>query len=284
MGSRLGDRVGRMSRLYAVMVCVCAFGLFQAASAQTQPLLQITSPADGTVVSPGRTVTVGAASVTPPNAASWSDSDVTVSSGGQTSAQPLLKIVSPAGLEVVHPGDEVRVVVTAVRGKRPDQVGLIVQFPLQLLTPSPLRTPPYEFTVKVPSKVDKAGLYSVGGAGAAGRTFVVARDAISLDVEPSAPVVKMLVDLDEITFAHRGEQMPILVTASFADHTVMTITNSTEITYKSLDPRVATVSSEGVVTAVGDGPAGHTEILVQFENKTVTVEISLRNLERQGPA
>lgn len=59
----------------------------------------------------------------------------------------------------------------------------------------------------------------------------------------------------EIVFDAQGVFSTIALIASFADDTVMDVTESSKVTYTTSDPKVATVDANGIVTAVGPGTA-----------------------------
>jgi hypothetical protein len=56
-----------------------------------------------------------------------------------------------------------------------------------------------------------------------------------------------------IHFEHAGDQIPVRVLGAFADGSHEELTKSSKTTFMSADPRVATVTAGGVVTAVGPG-------------------------------
>lgn len=75
-----------------------------------------------------------------------------------------------------------------------------------------------------------------------------------------------------------GATLPLTVNARMVDGTVLDVSLRTEwTTYRSSNPQVATVSKDGVVTAVGDGP-----VFVTAQNEGVASVLRLRVLE-SGP-
>jgi hypothetical protein len=200
-----------------------------------------------------------------------------------------LQITSPAGTTTLHPGDTITVTVAPLAGVNPSFVGLLGQFPIEVSACA--SQPCYRFTLTVPATIRRAGLYSInaiGAAGAPGTAKVFASGAKYLDVEPSAAVTNLNVDLTGITFQRAGESMPLIVRAGFANGTGMDITRSTGITYTSSDTNVATVSREGVVTAVGTGcgPGGACVgvgmIYVKYGGKMVMVQVSTSALKHSA--
>ncbi len=207
--------------IVAAIALVAAFVLPHRRSlAQSQPLLQITSPPDGTIVAPGQTITV-----------------------------------------VVTPAPGVNFILVGILGEHPigsDQV---------------LSAPPFQFSLTIPTKIS-AGRYKIFAFGATAPGKGGQSATISLDVEPSLTITKIRVEPLTVTFKSAGERMPLAVIGTFSDGSTMRITRSSRTTYSSNDTRVATVSSTGVVTAVGPGTTGATGVIVRFGNQSVPIPVS----------
>ncbi len=162
----------------------------------------------------------------------------------------LLQITSPADGTVVHPGDTVTIVVTPASGVKFMLVGILGEAPMA--PGQVLSSPPFQFTFTVPSKVE-AQRYSLHALGVIAPGQSAKSPYINLDVEPGAPCVKLRRDvnhliLDASQFGHH-----LLVRCTFADGTGMYVTRSSQIQYRSTDPSVATVTSDGVVNMVAPG-------------------------------
>ncbi len=207
--------------IVAAIALVAAFVLPHRRSlAQSQPLLQITSPPDGTIVAPGQTITV-----------------------------------------VVTPAPGVNFILVGILGEHPigsDQV---------------LSAPPFQFSLTIPTKIS-AGRYKIFAFGATAPGKGGQSATISLDVEPSLTITKIRVEPATVTFESAGDRMPLAVFGTFSDGSTMEITRSSRTTYSSNDTRVATVSSTGMVTAVGPGTTGATGVIVRFGNQSVPIPVS----------
>lgn len=197
--------------------------------------------------------------------------------------QPLLQITSPADGTVVHPGDSVSVVVTPAAGVTFQEVAIFPHDPL--VSGQVLTSPPYDFTVQVPSTTPP-GKYGLVAMGATTQDQTAYSPGIFLDVEPSAAISSIKVYPASIVMDHVGEGIPLAVTGIFADGTSADITRSTGISYSSSDPTVATVDSYGVVRAVGTGCAecvGVAMIYVRYGGKFTAVQVSTSALADTVP-
>jgi hypothetical protein len=95
---------------------------------------------------------------------------------------------------------------------------------------------------------------------------------VAVDVEVQTPITNLSVTPSRIDFSSLGNQVALTVIGKFSDGTAFEIANSSKTTYQTNDARVATVSTNGVVNAVG---AGTTGILVKYGDRLVTVPVSV---------
>ncbi|MGA9392281.1 MAG: hypothetical protein WBV69_17775 [Candidatus Sulfotelmatobacter sp.] len=56
-----------------------------------------------------------------------------------------------------------------------------------------------------------------------------------------------------IQFEHVGDHIPVRVLGAFADGSQEELTKSSKTIFSSADPRIATVTADGVVTSAGRG-------------------------------
>ena len=89
-----------------------------------------------------------------------------------------------------------------------------------------------------------------------------------LDVEKAEEPTRIWAKPSTILFSRAGERIPLRVLGAFGDGSQETLTKSSKTIYTSADPRVATVSADGLVTAVA---SGKTSIQV----RTVTHDFSI---------
>ncbi len=185
----------------------------------------------------------------------------------------ILQITSPTDGTVVHPGQTVAVTVAPVSGNVFTGVMLAGPFVFS----APLYSAPYQFSLTVPQNI-AAGKYRIEAIGGRqGQTFGTSNPII-LDVEPAAAITKIRVQPVTIPFSQPGEVGTLSVFGTFADGSTIDISQSTGTTYTSADTTAVTVSSNGLVTAVGVGKFGNTPILVQYGGRQFTVLASTRRL------
>jgi hypothetical protein len=173
---------------------------------------------------------------------------------GALLAQPSLQITSPAGGTVVNPGQTITVTVTASAGGAFTGVGVVGEDPIgisQLLT-----APPYQFAVSIPATTTP-GQYALTAVGPVQGGDPVFSDPVSIDVERPDNPVSLRLEPSQLISAV-GDRDPILVYGVFSDGSKYILSNSSRTTYSSSNSAVATVDSDGWVTAIAPGSAGIT--------------------------
>ena len=202
--------------------------------------------------------------------------------GGKSFArsQPVLQITSPTAGTVVNPGQTVTVIVAA-SGATFQAVGIMCDTPLgcDLV----LSSPPYRFPVKIPASAQiAAGTYTLNATGVISPGQSLDSPNISMDVEPATAITAIRLSTKSITFQEVVGKSPLMVWGTFADGSVMDITKSSRTTYSSGNPKIATVSSTGVVTAVGHDTMSATPVVINYADQTATahatVQVSTRLL------
>jgi hypothetical protein len=175
--------------------------------------------------------------------------------GAQGSFATLLQITSPAEGTVVHPGQTVTVAVSPISAGDSFTVvelGGDANFHIQeqLLT-----APPYQFSIMIPTNaaIGTHFLDVIGGRSGRQPGRALHRH---LDVEPSVAVSKIQAEVATLNFEHVGERLPLKIWGTFSGGSNMEVTHSSNIVYTSGDTSVATVSSTGIVTAVGTNKFG----------------------------
>ena len=166
--------------------------------------------------------------------------------------QTQVHIVSPAAGAVVQPGQTVTISVVA--DSSVEKLALLGQHPLplgQVVAPGLGATRPFEFQVRIPTDI-RPGPYRVTAIGslAGGETV---SESLVLDVEKAEEPTRIWAKPSTILFSRAGERIPLRVLGAFGDGSQETLTKSSKTTYTSGDPPVATVSADGLVTAVGPG-------------------------------
>jgi hypothetical protein len=141
-----------------------------------------------------------------------------------------------------------------------------------------LTAPPYRFSVTVPKDISVAGKYSIRAMGVTpGQQGGVAAP-IHLDVEPAASISGISAKPPIMQFDSAGDKLPLRVWGTFSDGSGMDITKSSGTTYSGGDPTAVTVSSTGIVTAVGPGKYGVSPVVVRYGDQSFAVQVSTRRV------
>lgn len=194
----------------------------------------------------------------------------TLSMGAQATSGEL-RILTPLDGARVEPGQPFSVVVEPEAGVTPKIVGIMAPQMIVVLK----KAPPFTFSVSFPldAPLGPAGLFA-DGRDARDRLL---RGGITLNVETSTPVTSIRVDPTEIFFSRTREDT-LSVKGTFTDGQTRIITKSREIQYASSDPQVATVTTDGLVKAVGEGTA---TVTITYKGKSVTVPVKVE-FQRQS--
>jgi hypothetical protein len=168
--------------------------------------------------------------------------------GASLQAQSVLEITSPEDGTVVHPGHVVGVTVSA-RGALVKDVAIIGWDPIGFSRV--LTSPPYQFDIEIPMKTTP-GKYLLTAVGNAESGALVQSESIMIDVERPDLPQKIAAGSRQLDLTV-GDQLPIGVTGTYADGSIVYLDKSTQTTFASQNSAVATVANEGLVTAVAPG-------------------------------
>ncbi len=182
----------------------------------------------------------------------------------QVAAKTVLQITSPAEGTVVNPGQTINITVSS-SGPTFAQVIVIGQDPIGFS--KVLMGPPYQFSIQIPSKI-RPGRYTLTASGATARGQGAESDPISIDVEPADSPSKIRVEPSSLSLPVGGRS-GLRVIGKYSDGSTVDLSRSTQTTYMSESTSVATVTSEGLVTAVSPGSA---QIII---DKTIRVEVTV---------
>jgi hypothetical protein len=149
---------------------------------------------------------------------------------------------------VVHPGETVVIAVMADRSV--SNVAIIGQDPLGFSQRTNGQSS--QFLLTIPSNTT-IGAYDVSAMGTAPDGSVVDSQPISLQVDIPNARFNMQTEPSVLRFDAPGEAMPLHVIGIFANGSKMDMTHSTQMSYSSQDPQIATVDDQGIVTAVAPG-------------------------------
>lgn len=171
-----------------------------------------------------------------------------------------LRITSPTAGFLVRPGDTVTITVAADYSV--EKVALVAQHPLGVGQVVSGGAPgvvarglgemrPLRFALRIPSGT-QPGSYRVTAIGTSSGEDVES-DAVTLDVERAQEPVRIWTEPSLVRFTQTGDQIPVRVLGAFGDGSSDELTKSSKTSFASGDPGVATVSADGVVTAVASG-------------------------------
>jgi hypothetical protein len=187
-----------------------------------------------------------------------------------------LQITSPTNGAVVRPGQTVTVTVADSPVGAFQEVIVVGQNPIgfsQVLT-----APPYQFSILIPPDISPRR-YTITADGTIALGQGVSSDPITLAVERAEIPTSLYAEPSVLDFELAGDNCPLRVVGVYADGSQTDITESLNTTYASNDPSIATVSSTGIVTAIGPGT---TRIVINGSYSVqVTVQPPLTALPQQ---
>lgn len=193
---------------------------------------------------------------------------------------PLLQITSPAAGTVFNPGQTISVSVTSPANASFSALGVIPEDPL---TTTDVQTSvPATFSVTIPTNIN-CGPYLLTAMGASsGQT--AQSTPVSIDVErPDMPTaLSAQMPGSQVTLEALGQQFPIILFAAFSDGSVLTVTQSSYVTYSSSNTAVATVDNNGMVTGVSAGTATITATYTlsgQSVQTTLSVTVNKQSMD-----
>jgi len=166
-------------------------------------------------------------------------------------AQTTLQITSPTTGTVVAPGNSVTVTVAA-SGETPQGVLIAASDPIGFS--DEVDAAPFQFTIQLPNAIDP-GLYVFTADGWTASGNPVTTDAIRIDIERSDSPVSLNAAPSSLSALAVGDQTAIRVMGTYADGSVVDLTNSTRTTFATNPTGIVTVGAGGLVTAVGSGSA-----------------------------
>ncbi len=192
---------------------------------------------------------------------------------GALSAQPSLRITSPADGTTVHPGDSLTVAVTA-SPTEDSFLGVFIGAPDPLGVPFSKvnrAQPPFRFTIEVPRDTRPTAYALTAGGVTASRQFVYSTPIEILVERADSPVS---IDVYPVIADFTMDQKRYFsVTGRYADKTEADLSQSSRIKYVSEDPEIATVDAQGIVSPVAPGK---TRITITYDNLRKVIPVIVR--------
>jgi hypothetical protein len=181
-----------------------------------------------------------------------------------------IAITAPADGTVVNPGQTITVTVTSPAGLQIDVVSLNGSAPFGPVGFA--EAVPAQFTVDIPADIALKRYRLTADARTS--TGVEVSATITIDVErPDAPV-RIDTRPRQIIFGAPGEDFPVMLKGEFESNVSFDVTESSNVTYVSSDPAIATVDARGMVSAIAPGTA---EVTATYgpanEGRRVTISI-----------
>lgn len=186
-----------------------------------------------------------------------------------------ISIVSPRDGAVVHPGGTISIEVRVSSGL--NLAGLAVESPIGIgseLGPSE----PHTTSLQVPSQDEPGesgpliGRQPITAIGVASDRKLLESNPVVVDVERPDLPISLSPQIPQLIFENIGDSFPLVMLAKFEHNVILDVTESTYLSYASSDVAVATVNSEGMVTAGGPGSAS---IIVAYshDGKSIQTEV-----------
>ena len=188
---------------------------------------------------------------------------------GLSVGQQPITITSPANGTLVPPGQTITIQVATAPGASFLAVQVVGQ---DIGIAPPLTAPPYSFNLTVPSNV--IGPRNLTALGITAPENGIFSPSVLIDSETDAIATALHLNISQIAFQRTGQQMPLNVTAAFADGTSLDITKSSLLNYGSADSTIASVNANGLVTAVGHGT---TMLTVSYGTLSARLMVSVPN-------
>jgi uncharacterized protein (TIGR03437 family) len=164
-----------------------------------------------------------------------------------------VSITAPANNKVVAPGQTVAVTVTLSPATSFAAVSLYGASPLGLIG-AQAATSSATFSLTLPTDL-KPATYPITAIGYPTTGMVVISQSVTLLVEQATAPVSLNANPAQLFFNDSKSTLPVMAGGAMADGTFVNLTESPQMTWTSSNTAVATVSTDGQVTSVGNGTA-----------------------------
>jgi hypothetical protein len=176
--------------------------------------------------------------------------------------QPALQISSPANGSTINPGQTLSVTVISPNGTTFSEVALVGPNPIGFNVVE--TSVPAQFSLAIPADAS-CRVYSLTADGITSSGQRSTSAPIQIDIErPDLPISLSTPGSDEILILESlGMDVPLITLATFADGTILDVSESTLLSYNSTNTAIVTVDAAGRVTAIGAGSAAVSMIYTQ---------------------
>jgi hypothetical protein len=180
-----------------------------------------------------------------------------------------LRIVSPREGAIVHTGETFDILVISSANSPFNSVAVISQDPFGMRVSQ--GSTPAHLSIEVPADI-KCGKYSFIAMGIAETGKPVESAPVEIDIEPGELPSKLMTLYSFVSLTAGMDGIPITILAELSDKTVLDITESSHITFESVNKGVALVDENGFVTPVAAG-TGSIKVLYRSDQGTSTLSI-----------
>ena len=190
---------------------------------------------------------------------------------GSLAQQPPLQITSPVTGAKVSPGQTLAITVTSPSGLTFSEVDVIGENPLGMT--SIASAVPAQFSLSIPQDI-AAGSYQLTAEGTTTSGQDAQSSSVSIDIERSDLPTTLSSLMPSISLQQAAQTIPLIILGNFADGTVLDVSQSSYLRYRSVDSSVATVDNFGGITAVSNG-TGLIVVSYGGGNPPITVSIPI---------
>jgi hypothetical protein len=181
---------------------------------------------------------------------------------GEVFSQQHSLVLTSSSTNPVAPGGVLDLTLTPPNGSTLTQVAFISDRQLGIV--AVVAMPPFHLAAQVPASI-QAGTYEVSAIGIVSPGEVFDSNTLTFDVERADAPAQLVLQPDKILFARSATAAPVLVMAVFADGTILDVSHSTAITYLVDDPAIASIDSNGLISAI---QPGDTKLTVAYKIAT----------------
>ena len=178
-----------------------------------------------------------------------------------------LEIVSPENGLRVMAGSELKVTIKASAGSF-QTISIEGDGPFLLSTP--VSQPPYEYSYVI-SPVTPSGRYRFHAVGVHAAGESLQSDPVEVDVEQPEIPKRIEAQGQSVNIAEH-ETAALQIWGILADGSKVDLTRSSQMAYTSDRPAVATVDSEGNVSAV---KAGKAKVTAKYGDKVIAIQVGI---------
>ncbi len=184
-----------------------------------------------------------------------------------------LQISSPANGSTVNPGQTLSVTVTSPAGTVFQMISLIGPDPIGFNTLA--TSAPAQFSIAIPADAD-CRFYTLTADGLTQSGQHATSAPIQIDLERADVPMQISASDSGLVLESLGEQVHLVVFASFSDGSTINVTRSSLVSYGSSNTSVAAVDASGTVTGAAPGSASITATYaISGQSRQVSIPVNV---------